>query len=200
MGVGAFERIPRDPTVREGTLVTIRSLAMDYFITFATYGERVHGDARGSVDGFRNIVGSPRVESDLKREAAERALLKSQVTRLNEVQRATVVEAIESACSYKGWVLHAVNVRTNHVHIVVSAETRPEIVMNTFKARATRLLRDRAMVMPSARVWARHGSTRYLWTDQDVVDALTYVLDAQGADLGGVRGPSDDSLSDRARR
>jgi hypothetical protein len=28
--------------------------------------------------------------------------------------------------------------------------------------------------------WARHGSTRWLWKDQDVQDAIRYVVEEQG--------------------
>ena len=34
-------------------------------------------------------------------------------------------------------------------------------------------------------MWARHGSTRYLWNEEDVLAVRDYVLNHQGADLPG---------------
>jgi hypothetical protein len=41
--------------------------------------------------------------------------------------------------------LHALNVRTNHVHTVVTASRKPEQVLNGLKANATRQLRNEGL-------------------------------------------------------
>lgn len=87
----------------------------------------------------------------------------------------------------KGWGLYAVNVGTNHVHVVVRAEETPEKVMNLFKIWASRRVREANLLEPDQKLWTRHGSTRYLRDEQDVVDAVSYVLEGQGKDLGGTR-------------
>ena len=47
----------------------------------------------------------------------------------SEVQRALVDSAIRSVCEARRWFLHECNVRTNHVHVVVTAADRdPETV------------------------------------------------------------------------
>jgi hypothetical protein len=33
---------------------------------------------------------------------------------------------------------------------------------------------------PDRKRWARHGSTRWLWKDEEVQQALQYVVDEQG--------------------
>lgn len=55
--------------------------------------------------------------------------------------------------------------------------------MNSFKADATRRLREYGLVEPTQQVWARHGSTRYLWTDEHVAMAVDYVINGQGGEL-----------------
>jgi REP element-mobilizing transposase RayT len=90
-------------------------------------------------------------------------------------------------CRVKGWELHALNVRTNHLHLVVHANAAPELVMNTCKAWATRRLREQRLIAGDGRVWARHGSTPPLKGATAVANAIEYVLNKQGADLGGVR-------------
>ena len=60
----------------------------------------------------------------------------------------------------------------------LEADPAPERVMRDFKARASRLLNEHE---PQRRNrWARHGSTKYLWKDEQVVGAVRYVLHQQG--------------------
>jgi REP element-mobilizing transposase RayT len=90
-----------------------------------------------------------------------------------------VTTTVGEVCDHRGWPLLAVNARTNHVHVVVSSSSTPEQVMVTLKAWCTRRLREAALVTEVARVWSRHGSTRYLWTEAHVQGAVTYVLEGQ---------------------
>lgn len=72
------------------------------------------------------------------------------------------------------------NVRTTHVHAIVEADTQPEKVMNDFKSYASRSLNLLECGLPGRKHWARHGSTRWLWKDEDVRQAIQYVVDEQG--------------------
>lgn len=107
----------------------------------------------------------------------ERTALKNPAITLNRSQRAVVEKAIREVCEYRSYVLHAVNVRTNHVHSVVSASCKPEHVMDSFKAYATRHLRKAGLLDQDDKLWARHGSTPYLWTDEQLQKAIEYVID-----------------------
>ena len=62
----------------------------------------------------------------------------------------------------------------------MEAETRPERIMNEFKSYASRELNQLTSERPDRKRWARHGSTRWLWKDEDVRQALAYVVDEQG--------------------
>ena len=75
------------------------------------------------------------------------------------------------------------NVRTNHVHTVVSAPCKPEKVLTAFKANATRKLREAGCWKSDDSPWGDRGSKKYLWTEQDVVDAIAYVEYDQGEPL-----------------
>ncbi len=73
--------------------------------------------------------------------------------------------------------------RTNHVHTVVSAsQKKPELVLNAFKANATRLRQD-GLWPHSFSPWADKGSKRRLWNEQSVARAIDYVVNGQGDDL-----------------
>ena len=78
------------------------------------------------------------------------------------------------------WGLQACHVRTNHVHVIVTAETAPEKVMSDFKAYASRRLRERLGESADCKRWTHHGSTRYLWKPESVGAAIQYVVREQG--------------------
>ena len=104
--------------------------------------------------------------------------------RLDASTAAAVEASVRETAEHRGWLVHAVNARTNHVHVVVSAPTRAERVMNAFKANATRVLRAQDQLPPDrSHVWSRHGSTRYLWDDDQLASAIDYVTNQQGASL-----------------
>ncbi len=97
---------------------------------------------------------------------------------LDQRGRGLVLDALREVCLHRGWTLLAAHVRTNHVHVLVEAEVQPEKVMNDLKAYASRRLNR--MEGAARKRWAHHGSTRWLWKDQDVRDAIRYVVDEQG--------------------
>ena len=99
---------------------------------------------------------------------------------LDETGRAVVLAAIQKHCAYRGWNLLAAHVRSNHVHAIVEAETPPERILNEFKSYASRELNRLNRDRPERKRWARHGSTRWLWSDEDAGQALQYVIHEQG--------------------
>jgi REP element-mobilizing transposase RayT len=120
-----------------------------YFITFTCYGTWLHGDKRGSIDLEHNFWQSPPLEPDEERERHEFELLKHSPVELGADQLATVHHTIEEVCTHRGWWLHALNVRTNHVHVVVTANRRGKRVYNDFKSYATRRMKE-ANCLPAA--------------------------------------------------
>ena len=152
-----------------------------YLITFTTYGTWLHGDDRGSVNKEHNQYGKPFVARSPALQRREQSSLKNEPLILGERQREKVLSAIIHVCRFRGWYAHAVHVRSNHIHIVVSGEERPEKMMVDFKAYATRALRKHASGQSSVKkYWTRHGSTRYLWTEQSLASAVKYVENEQG--------------------
>ncbi|MGE5596334.1 MAG: transposase [Hyphomicrobiales bacterium] len=98
--------------------------------------------------------------------------------------RAGVDAAIRELCSHRGWYLAALAVRTEHVHVVIlAANVPPEQVLRELKARSTQELRRRGLARTDERIWSRHGSTRYLWSEEEVDRACGYVLEGQGPEL-----------------
>jgi hypothetical protein len=82
----------------------------------------------------------------------------------------------------------ALNVRSSHVHVVVSGVCiSPEAAMGQFKSWATRRLRE-AGLRGEERVWTREGSTRHLFTQESVARAVKYVMEGQGEELRKAEG------------
>ena len=116
-------------------------------------------------------------------ELQSRGLLHGDPVGFDKSCREAITVAIGEVCEVRGWNLLALNVRTNHVHLVVQSDASPERAMSQFKSYATRRMVSEGLFPADARPWARHGSTRYLWNDQDVEDAWAYVIHGQGPDL-----------------
>jgi REP element-mobilizing transposase RayT len=149
-----------------------------YFITFSTYGTRLHGDARGTVDRLHNRIGDPTVTPNEGWVRQSRAVMVEEPYTLDRARRPVVLTAICQHAGYRGWELLAAHVRTNHVHIVVVADTPPERVMTEFKAYASRALK--ATGCGCGNRWTRHGSTRWLKTPEAVAEKVHYTLFEQG--------------------
>jgi hypothetical protein len=80
-------------------------------------------------------------------------------------------------------MLRALKVRTNHVHVVVTADRKPELVMGAFKANATVKMCLASVWQRGQKPWSRHGSTCYLWNEKSVARAIDYVINGQGDEL-----------------
>ncbi len=155
-----------------------------YLISFRAYGTWLHGDARDSVDRHNNVYGSPKyTKADHWNEISKARLIRAPV-KLDAKRRRAIEKAIVETCEKRGWTLLALNVRTNHVHIVVSIGLKKaSIALNAFKANATRVMREDGFWSSSRTPWADKGSERWLWTEKHVYDAVNYVLNGQGDDL-----------------
>jgi len=154
-----------------------------YLISFRTYGTWLHGDERGSIDRFHNRYRSPYIPPNAKWHRYNQQQLKTKPLILGASQRKAIEAAIRETCGIRKWLLLALNVRTNHVHTVVSANRKPELVLIAFKANATRQLRKDGLWSHGFSPWARKGSKRKLWNEQSVAKAIDYVLYGQGDDL-----------------
>ena len=154
-----------------------------YLISFRTYGTWLHGDERWSVNRKQNKYATFRIEPNPQLQKAERKALKCPPVKLDAYQRPVVEKAIGEVCLHRGYKLLAVNVRTNHVHTVVSAYVKPEPILQSFQAYATRKLRETGLLARNVKPWSRHGSTRYLWKEKHVDRAIDYVVNGQGDEL-----------------
>jgi REP element-mobilizing transposase RayT len=151
-----------------------------YLITFTTYGTWLHGDKRGSVSKEQNQFGQDFVSQNEELNIKESAHLKNPPVKLSKDQRKTVIESILDVCRFEDWHAHAVHVRSNHIHIVVSGNQKPENMMLKFKRYATRALRLVEKESTTKKYWTKHGSTKYIWDTETLASAVNYVKNRQG--------------------
>jgi REP element-mobilizing transposase RayT len=157
-------------------------IPLGYLITFRAHGTWLHGDERGSVDRFHNRYGMPDIPPNERWQSHNERMMKLGPLKLDRKLREAIDCAIIETCELRKWKLHAANVRTNHVHVVVSAGCHPEVVLRALKANATRKMRDVGWTSNET-PWARKGSKRWLWTYNQLQAAIAYVVDGQGVPL-----------------
>ena len=152
---------------------------LGFFLTWTTYGTWLPGDERGWVrrgKGFQAPNGR-------RRQKAAAKLVENPV-RLDDVQRRTVETTIAEHCASRGWVLHIRRCRTNHVHVVVTADCAPRQVREQLKAWCTRKLKElvetRGGVQADKRKWwTDRGSCRRLMDEASLEAAIIYLRDFQ---------------------
>ena len=159
-------------------------IPLAYFISFRNYGTWLHGDKRGSIDRFHNRYRSPYLLRNDSRWSYNKNQLKTKPLILKAKHRKAIERAIRETCSIRKWSLYALNVRSNHIHVVVAASNKkPELVLGAFKANATRQLRENGLWPHPFTPWADGGSKQRLWNEQSVAKAIDYVLYGQGDEL-----------------
>jgi REP element-mobilizing transposase RayT len=156
---------------------------MTYLITFSCYGSHLHGDERGSVDRFHNVVGALARPSEPALRRFERREMNEEPYLLDKNRREIVLHAIVDVCVFRGWELLAAHVRQNHVHVVVDGESQPEQIAADFKGYASRALNRSALDGTRRRRWTRYGSAKRLLDPEARGRAIRYVLDGQGGPM-----------------
>ena len=91
------------------------------------YGTWLHGDERGSVDRrYYNAFNSAKIKPDAEKESRKATQLKHEPFILNAARRTVIEAAIREVCTFRSYALHAIDIRTNHVHLVAGNGGSPE--------------------------------------------------------------------------
>jgi REP element-mobilizing transposase RayT len=155
------------------------------FITWTTYGSWLPGDARGWKKWKRGEQEpQPVLEDWCKDRMKEKAVL------LDEYQRKSVDDVIHKHSQIRGWELHAVSVRSNHVHVVVTVVPKTgnkdyrvadgiKRVRDELKANASRVVRRCESPITNEKVWTKGGDIQFLDREDDLEKVVIYVLEAQ---------------------
>ncbi len=145
-----------------------------YFITWTTYGTWLPGDHRGwrkRNQGYQPP--QPLLEDWVRGRLTEKPVL------LNTIQRKKVEDVCCDHANMRGWVIHAVSARSNHVHIAVTADVGPQKVRDQFKANATRILRQNPDPITNERVWTKGGDCEIIDGEDELERVILYINEAQ---------------------
>ncbi|MBI2480708.1 MAG: transposase [Planctomycetia bacterium] len=145
-----------------------------YFISWTTYGTWFPGDVRG----WRKTGAGNQTPQPLLAEWCRRRLSEDPVY-LSEAQRAAVKRACHEHIHIRGWHLHTVNPRTNHIHLAVTADSKPEKVRDQLKANCTRVLREEDKTLIDKRMWTRGGDIEFTYTDEELEQVIQYINEVQ---------------------
>ena len=145
-----------------------------YFITWTTYGTWLPGDERGwqklNVGGIQ--------PADPQRKAVALAKMTESEFVMTEKHREIVEQTIRRHCEIRGWYLHKVNPRTNHVHVVVTAPGYdPKTVREQFQAWCTRKLKE--VIANRENFWTERGSARCINTEEELERVIQYAGEVQ---------------------
>ena len=165
-----------------------------WLLTWTTYGTWLPGDARGSVTSVRHGDG-PRTEHDQPGTAWEgplpalrlsaAAALKGPPIYLTVEQANILFDQFRETAGYRGWLLCAVAVMANHVHLVVGVpgDPDPADLMRDFKAYGSRALNRRHGKPQNGAWWSGGGGSRRKLPDARAVRAALGYVRRQHAPL-----------------
>jgi REP element-mobilizing transposase RayT len=94
-------------------------------------------------------------------------------------QRERVDVVCRAHAILRGWTIHALNVRSNHVHVVVTSDKAGRVTRDQFKANTTRVLREPPNPVDRNHFWTRGGDCREITDDAALAAVVEYVTNRQ---------------------
>ena len=158
----------------------MNDVVLAFFITWTIYGTWLPGDQRGWAK--KKVWGVQQPNPELEQACRER--MTDDAVILTWEQRQMVDAVIVEHCRIRRWTLHARNVRTNHAHVVITANCDGETVREQLKAWGSRRLSDHAGLPGSGkngrrRWWTEGGDIEGIETQEQLDAAVRYVKDEQ---------------------
>ena len=151
--------------------------AIAFHITWGTYGTRLHGDPRGTVERAHNIPGTPILEHDSQRWDESKARLKYLPVRLTREQMVFIEEVVPALCDRGYWALRACAAGPDHVHVVLSTDHDPDTARRLLKRWLGQAISEHWDLGdgPERTWWAEGGSTKPICDEVYLANAVRYV-------------------------
>ena len=164
-----------------------------YFITWTTYGTWLPGDSRG----WRKTKAGEQPPQPLLEDWCRDRMTEESVM-LNGDQRKKVEDVCHRHAEIRGWMLHALSVRSNHVHLAVTADADPKKVRDQFKANATRVLRLPSATLDKKKIWTKGGDIEIVDGEDSLEQVAQYITEAQDRMDRAKALAADDTTNGRA--
>jgi REP element-mobilizing transposase RayT len=148
-----------------------------WHITFGTYGARLHGDERPTVQRQTAQPGQPFVNEDPARRTFEQNRMRSSKVTLSQPQRHFIETQMPAICEKGGWHLRACAASPDHVHILCDAPAaiHGKQIQTWLKRWLTTALNQKWPKPPSGRWWAKWGSNKPVKDEQYASRVLNYI-------------------------
>lgn len=153
-----------------------------WHITFTTYGTRLHGDERGTVDRHHNQPSTFTLAPDPSRQATARARMSAEPVVLTPEQRRFLESTLPELCADLG-LTHLVSAAApDHIHLLVqiSENTHGKRARALIKRRLTQAL-DQSWSCPKradgSSWWSEGGSARAVRDEHYRINAIRYIED-----------------------
>jgi len=143
------------------------------FITWTSYGTWLPGDDRGWV----KLRDSQIQTGNIGIYQANRKAMNESAFVLSHPQGDICDQVIRDHCRRREWDLLALNVRTNHIHLVIDASVSGWEAMRQLKSWCTRKLKETDE--HRVRWWTRSGWVRYLEEEESLRNAIRYTNERQ---------------------
>jgi hypothetical protein len=150
-----------------------------YHLTWGTYGTRLHGDPRKTVDRKHNQYGEPVLGYDEHRWEREKSLLKFPPVVFTKPQMLIVESLVPEICQRGGWVHRTCAAGQDHVHAILTSPNDPKTIRRILKRWLDQSLTEHLGALPEgASWWAECGSIRLIFEeDAGYYDsAIDYVM------------------------
>jgi REP element-mobilizing transposase RayT len=159
-----------------------------WHVTWGTYGARLHGDDRATVDRFKNKPGDPYVEPAMYRARVANDSLRGDVVYLTREQQEFVQAAMPEVCVRGGWTLRTCAAAHDHVQFLVDVDPaiHGERVRRLLKRWLGEALSDKFGKPDGERWWAVQGSNIAIHDERYLNNACRYVFRQRAQRENGV--------------
>jgi REP element-mobilizing transposase RayT len=151
------------------------SAPLAYHITFGTYGTRLHGDERGTVDRRHNRPGEPILGGNDCWRQADRSLLRFDPVLLTLRQRSHAEVIVPEICRKGGWRYHLAAAQPDHIHALISADADGKIVRRLLKRWLSQELSKFWPLLEEQAWWAESGSVKWIWNNDYFRNVWNYI-------------------------
>jgi hypothetical protein len=182
------------------------TLRTTWHITFGTYGTRLHGSTRATVDKQHNQLSEPLISRNSGREDSDRSRMKFPPRYLTLHQRTFVEAEIPAICDRGGWNHRVCAAGPDHVHVLcdVVPDVHGEKVRRLLKRWLGQELSKQWLLPDGATWWAEEGSNIAVTDDKYLNNCFRYIFDQRttkpasrgvlapelGRELGAEDGPA----------
>ena len=149
-----------------------------FHITWGTYGTRLHGDPRKTVDRLHNQYGDPVLGYDEHRWEREKSLVKFSPVIFTKPQMVIIESLLPKICERGGWEHRIGACGPDHVHEILFSRKDPETIRRLLKRWLSQELPRHIGALPDgALYWAECGSIRWIFEEDGgyYENAVAYV-------------------------